>query len=132
MEKNPWRKATPEIVDHFHAAAAGIDGLEVRKMFGFPAGFIGGNMTAGVHQETLIVRLPDDERQARLAEGWTQFEPMPGRPMREYLALPQEVASDVDATRHWIERAADYVRTLPPKAPRTPKASRAPKAAPRS
>jgi len=47
-----------------------------------------------------------------------RFEPMPGRAMREYVVLPPEVAADADATRQWIERAADYVRTLPPKKPR--------------
>ena len=111
----PWRKARPEMVEHFHEAVAGIDGLEVRKMFGYPAGFIGGNMVAGLHQDSIMVRLPDDERQARLDDGWSLFEPMPGRPMREYVALPPEVVSDVDATRGWIERAATFVRTLPPK-----------------
>jgi TfoX/Sxy family transcriptional regulator of competence genes len=112
---DPWRKPQPEMVDHFHEAVAGIEGLEVRKMFGMPAGFIGGNMAAGLHQDTIMVRLPDDERQARLDDGWSLFEPMPGRPMREYVALPPEVIADVAATRGWIERAAAYVRTLPPK-----------------
>jgi TfoX/Sxy family transcriptional regulator of competence genes len=88
----------------------------VRKMFGMPAGFIGGNMAAGLHQDTIMVRLAAEDRQARLDAGWSLFEPMPGRPMREYVALPPEVTADVEATRGWIERAAAYVRTLPPKA----------------
>ena len=105
----------------FHEAVAGIDGVEVRKMFGFPAAFIGGNMTAGLHQETVMVRLPEAEREARIADGWALFEPMPGRPMREYVALPPAVAADVAATRDWIERAAAHVRTLPPKPAKTSK-----------
>jgi TfoX N-terminal domain. len=115
MEKHPWRKPPAELVERFGEAVAGIEGLEVRKMFGFPAAFIGGNMTAGIHQDSVMVRLPDAERQARLDEGWSLFEPMPGRPMREYVALPADVVADADATRGWIERAAAYVRTLPPK-----------------
>jgi TfoX/Sxy family transcriptional regulator of competence genes len=114
----PWPKARPETVERFHEAVAGIDGVEVRKMFGFPAAFVGGNMTAGMLRDTIMVRLPDDLRQARLTEGWSVFEPMPGRPMREYVALPDDVASDVEALRGWIERAAEYVRTLPPKEPK--------------
>ena len=31
--------------ERFEAAVAGIEGLEQRKMFGYPAGFIGGNLT---------------------------------------------------------------------------------------
>lgn len=118
---DPWRKPSDELVERFHEAVAGIEGVEVRKMFGFPAAFVGGNMTAGLHQETFIVRLPDDERAERLAEGWSLFEPMPGRPMREYVALPDAVMVDVDATRDWVERAAAYARTLPPKAPKAEK-----------
>jgi TfoX/Sxy family transcriptional regulator of competence genes len=124
----PWRKAPQDLVDRFHEAVAGIEGLEVRKMFGYPAAFVGGNMTAGLHQESFIVRLPEPERAERLADGWSIFEPMPGRPMREYVALPPQVVEDVDATRAWVERAAAYVRTLPPKAPKiskTPKSRRA-------
>ena len=118
MSSDPWRKPQAEQVELFHAAVAGIEGVEVRKMFGFPAAFIGGDLTAGLHQESVMVRLPDGEREACLADGWSLFEPMPGRPMKEYVALPPDVADDVDATREWVERAAVYVRTLPPKAPK--------------
>jgi TfoX/Sxy family transcriptional regulator of competence genes len=121
VASHAWRKAPQEVVDHFHEAVAGIDGIEVRKMFGMPAAFLNGNMVAGLHQDTFMVRLPDDVRAERFADGWSAFEPMPGRPMREYVALPPEVAADVDATRAWIERAAAHVRTLPPKAPKAPR-----------
>ena len=118
----PWRKAPPELVERFEAAVAGIEGLEVRKMFGYPAGFVGGHMTTGLHQESWIVRLSDADREERTAAGWAGFEPMPGRPMREYVSLPAEVIGDPDQARAWVERAADYVRGLPPK-PAKPRAS---------
>ncbi|MGH2418738.1 MAG: TfoX/Sxy family protein [Candidatus Limnocylindria bacterium] len=119
--EDPWRKPAPEMVVRFHAAVAGIEGLEVRKMFGFPAAFIGGNMTAGLHRDTFMVRLADEDRAERLAAGWSTFEAMPGRAMREYVTLPAEVSADVDAARPWVERAVAYVRTLPPKAPKPSK-----------
>jgi TfoX/Sxy family transcriptional regulator of competence genes len=118
MASDPWRKSPEELQERFAAAVAGIEGLEQRKMFGYPAGFIGGNMTTGLHQESWIVRLPADERTRLLDEGWSTFEPMAGRPMREYLALPNGVIDDPDQARAWVERAAAYVRTLPPKAPK--------------
>ena len=121
---DPWRKPPQELVDRFHEAVAGIDGVEIRKMFGFPAAFVGGNMTAGLHQDTFMVRLSEADRAQRLAEGWSNFEPMPGRPMREYVALPAAVIADVGAAREWIERAAEYARTLPPKAPKARKAAK--------
>jgi TfoX/Sxy family transcriptional regulator of competence genes len=128
MAGDPWRKSSSALVDRFHEVVAGIEGLEVRKMFGYPAGFVGGNMAVGLHQENMIVRLPDDERAGRLAAGWSQFAPMPGRPMREYVALPPEVVADPHQARHWAERAAAYVRTLPPKPPKAARGERATKA----
>ena len=121
MKPDPWRKAPAELKERFEAAVAGIDGLEQRKMFGYPAGFIGGNMTTGLHQESWIVRLPEEARRERAEAGWSVFEPMPGRPMREYMALPDEVVANPDQARAWVERAAAYVRTLPPKPPKPTK-----------
>ncbi|MEP6680989.1 MAG: TfoX/Sxy family protein [Chloroflexota bacterium] len=114
----PWMKAPAELVERFAAGVAGIDGLEPRKMFGYPAAFVGGNMVTGLHADNWIVRLGEDDRPSLTAQGWETFAPMPGRPMREYLILPAAIAADPDAARGWVERAADYGRTLPPKAPR--------------
>ena len=113
-----WRKASPELVERFEAAVAGVEGLEQRQMFGYPAAFVGGNMVTGLHQESWLVRLGADERSALAEQGWQNFSPMPGRPMREYLTLPDDVAADRQTARSWVERAAAYGRTLPPKPPR--------------
>jgi hypothetical protein len=121
MESNAWRKSPQDLQERFAAAAAGVDGMEQRQMFGYPAAFIGGNLTTSLHRESWIVRLPDDERQECLDAGWSTFEPMPGRPMRGYVAMPDEIAADPDQARAWVERAAAYVRTLPPKAPKPKK-----------
>lgn len=118
---NPWRKAPPELVARFEAAVAGIEGLETRKMFGYPAGFVGGHMVTGLHQESWIVRLPEADRRERLGDGWATFEPMPGRPMREYVALPPEVIADPATARTWVERAAEHGRAMPPKQPKPAK-----------
>ena len=124
MHSDPWPKSPADLQERFETAVAGVEGLEQRQMFGYPAGFIGGNLTTSLHQESWIVRLPDAERQERLDAGWAAFEPMPGRPMRGYVALPDEVAADPDQARAWVERAAAYVRTLPPKVPK-PRKSKA-------
>ena len=120
-----WAKSSDEARERFEAGVAGIEGLEQRQMFGYPAAFIGGNLTTSLHRESWIVRLPDAEREQRVAAGWSDFEPMPGRPMRGYVAMPPEVAADPDQARAWVERAAAFVRTLPPKPPRQSKAKRA-------
>jgi TfoX/Sxy family transcriptional regulator of competence genes len=121
MNADAWRKSSEEMVARFTEAVAGIEGLEQRKMFGYPAAFVGGNMTTGLHQESWIVRLPEPVRRERLEAGWSIFEPMPGRPMREYVALPDEVIADPEQVRAWVERAVEYVRGLPPKKPKASK-----------
>jgi len=119
-----WAKAPPEVVERFTQLAATLDGVEVRKMFGYPAAFAGGNMAFGVFEDRIMLRLPEAERTALLAEGWQQFEPMPGRPMREYLTLPADIAADPDQARPWMRKSADYARTLPAKAAKGNKATR--------
>lgn len=111
-----WTKAKPADVERFQALAAGVDGVEVRKMFGYPAGFVGGNMAFGLYGDRLMLRLPEEERSRLLsAEGWQPFEPMPGRVMREYLTLPAEIAEDSEQAGTWLQRSADYTRGLPAK-----------------
>jgi len=50
----PWRKSPPELVERFETAVAGIEGLEQRQMFGYPASFIGGNLTSSLHQDRTL------------------------------------------------------------------------------
>jgi hypothetical protein len=84
-------------------------------MFGYPAGFVNGQMFTGIFASSWFVRLPDTEREELAAAGGTPFEPMPGRAMREYLVLPPEAAADPAAAEPWVERALAYVEKLPPK-----------------
>ncbi len=117
----PWPKTSPHLVEAFHEVAAGIEGVEIRKMFGFPAAFVNGNMAFGMFGDSYMVRLPEDVRSERLADGWSLFEPMPGRPMREYVALPAAVAANPAAARTWLERSAAFVAGMPPKQPKARK-----------
>jgi TfoX/Sxy family transcriptional regulator of competence genes len=84
-------------------------------MFGCPAYFTGGNLFAGVWQETVMLRLDEAGRAEVAASGGRPFEPMPGRPMKEYVALPPAMAADAGVTGTWVRRAAEYASSLPPK-----------------
>jgi hypothetical protein len=53
--------------------------------------------------------------------GATIFEPMKGRPMREYVVLPPPIVADSRKLRAWLRRAIAHVDTLPPKKPKKPK-----------
>lgn len=125
-----WRRPPDELVDQFLSLIPDDPDVELRRMFGTPCLFCRGNMFAGVHQENLIVRLPDDQRGALLAlPGAQRFEPMPGRPMREYACVPPAMLADRAALEAWLARSLAYVHTLPakqkkPRAPKRPPASR--------
>jgi TfoX/Sxy family transcriptional regulator of competence genes len=124
-----WRKSSPELVRAFDAALPQHDRVERRKMFGYPAAFVNGNMFAGLHQDDVLVRLPEGERGALLASGGRNFEPMPGRVMKNYLLLPE--ASDGRTLSLWLRKAFDHTGQLPAKASRAakPKAGSRPLAA---
>jgi hypothetical protein len=108
-------KAPPELVERFATVMAGRPGAVVRKMFGYPAAFVNGNMATGLHGSSWFVRLSELDTTELVAAGGRPFEPMPGRPMRGYTVLPTTVATDAGATAGWVDRALAHVAGLPPK-----------------
>ncbi len=87
-----------------------------RKMFGWPAAFVGGRMFTSLHRESVVIRLePAQLAEFLLLPGAHPFEPMPGRPMTGYALAPVPMLADEPELRVWLERALAYTRTLPPK-----------------
>jgi len=110
-----WRKSPPELIALFAEIMPGPP-AEPRQMFGYPAGFVNGNMFGGLYQDSLVLRLSDGDRAAFLAlPGARVFEPMPGRPMREYVVAPPALLARKPELRDWIGRALKYGASLAPK-----------------
>ena len=86
-------------------------------MFGSPTFFVNNNMFAGVHQDTVILRLSETDRSSifSLYPDVTPFTPMPGRIMKEYAALPQAICDDEAVFHEWLEDSYNYAASLPPK-----------------
>jgi TfoX/Sxy family transcriptional regulator of competence genes len=111
-----WEKAPEDVMEAFGAALPDDALVQRRKMFGFPCAFVNGNMFAGVHQRDVVVRLPEERRAELLASGAArQFEPMPGRPMREYLVVPDADLEDQAALGRWLDEAFRFTATMPAK-----------------
>jgi TfoX/Sxy family transcriptional regulator of competence genes len=110
-----FRKAPPALMERFAEVLAEIPGAELRKMFGYPAAFANGYMFTGLHEDRWVIRLPDQAQAELAAMGATQFEPMPGRPMRGFLIVPRSLVADSDALIPWLDRAREHVLSLPPK-----------------
>ena len=114
-----WRKSPQALVELFEQALPPGRAVERRRMFGYPAAFANGHLFAGLHQEDFILRLPEPARERVTREhGARPFEPMPGRRMREYVALPEALLRDRTTLSAWLARSLRYVRSLPPKRPR--------------
>ena len=110
-----WKKVPQEIVEAFSAALPPAAGVELKKMFGCPAGFVNGNMFCGAHQEDILIRLDEPQRENALKRpGFKQFEPM-GKPMREYVCVPPEKTADVAYLKRWFMKSLEFASTLPPK-----------------
>lgn len=108
-------KSPAELVERFTAVVAARPQAAVRKMFGYPAAFVNGNMTTGLFGSSWFVRLSDADTAELSAAGGGPFEPMAGRPMRGYTLLPASIAGDPDAAGAWVDRAIQHVSSLPPK-----------------
>lgn len=111
--------------DDFHLILPPDPRIHVRSMFGGLGAFVNGHMFAGVYGEAVFVRLSDADRSELLAvEGSDVFEPMPGRPMREYVVLPRAWSSDPARAQAWAARALASTAALPPKAPKPAKSKK--------
>jgi TfoX/Sxy family transcriptional regulator of competence genes len=86
-------------------------------MFGAVTYFVNGNMFAGIHEDTIILRLSEKDRQEIMAadDEVKLFEPMEGRPMKEYVALPEPVYNQPDIFQRWLKRSYEYALSLKPK-----------------
>jgi TfoX/Sxy family transcriptional regulator of competence genes len=97
-------------------------------MFGYPGAFVHGNLVCCLFQDSVVVRLgKEGVARAMAEEQATPFTPMPGRTMRDYVAIPARDAQDEKPLSEWLRRALDFTLTLPRKPPRPP-AKRAPRA----
>ncbi len=110
-----FEKSPADLVERFHEVLSTRPHASPRKMFGYPAAFVNGNLATGLHQASWFVRLSASDAAELLAAGGGSFEPMPGRPMRGYVVLPSAMSTDPLTAGVWVDRAIDHVATLPPK-----------------
>jgi TfoX/Sxy family transcriptional regulator of competence genes len=109
--KPAFIKAPAQLVAVFASVVPGPPAQE-RKMFGYPAAFVNGNMFMGLFGEQMFLRLGPKERDELIACAARPFEPMPGRAMAEYVVLPQSVLSNVNELARWVTKAFDYGKSL--------------------
>ena len=127
-----WTKSPQSLIDLFEKSVPSGTSVSRRKMFGYPAAFANGNLFVGLHQNDFIIRLSEKDRARFSAEfGEPRFEPMPGRPMREYVRLPEELLADPRRRASWISLSLRYAEAIAPKT-KSPKTKKIPRSVKRS
>jgi TfoX/Sxy family transcriptional regulator of competence genes len=116
-----WESASAEQSLLLETALARFD-CEKKMMFGGPAYFVNGNMFSGVHGRNILLRLDEADREAIEAahDEVGPFEPM-GRPMKEYVALPEGLDLPAPELADWVGRSFTFAASLPPKEKKPPK-----------
>lgn len=103
------------LAERIRDALARKKNIEERKMFGCVCFLLNGNALAGVWKDRLIARLGPDEGEAALREPHVRAFDITGRPMRNWVAVEPQGVENYDQLTDWIERAVNFVRTLPKK-----------------
>jgi TfoX/Sxy family transcriptional regulator of competence genes len=108
-----FAKSPSWLVELFDALQPEVGG-DRRSMFGYPCAFENGQLFTGLFGDRLFVRLGEEDRAQLLGEkGAAPFAPMKGRPMREYVVLPEGMLEDEEAVKGWMGRGLRFARSLP-------------------
>jgi TfoX/Sxy family transcriptional regulator of competence genes len=90
-------------------------GITEKKMFGGVGFMLHGNMCVGVWKTSLIVRLGPEQAATALREPHVGEFDITGRPMKGWVLVEAEGVETDEQLRGWVERAVEFVETLPVK-----------------
>jgi hypothetical protein len=90
-------------------------GITEKKMFGCVCFFLNGNALVGVWKDRLIARLGPDDGKAALRAPHVRAFDITRRPMKNWVAVEPEGVEEDDQLKAWVERATQFVTTLPKK-----------------
>jgi TfoX/Sxy family transcriptional regulator of competence genes len=111
-----WESSPEPLVQLFDRVLPGAPNIERRKMFGYPYAFVNGNRFAGLFANQMFIRLPAEERLSMMVDqGAKLFEPMPGRPMKDYIVVPPALLIHEPALKALVARAMAIGASLAPK-----------------
>ena len=99
-------------------ALAGTGTVREVRMFGGLCFMLSGNMVAGTSKRGLLVRVGKEQQSDALARPGAKPMKMTGRPMKGYVFVDPPPPDD-RSLQDWLELAVAYVKTLPPKLPKS-------------
>ncbi len=113
--KKKYRADHKEVMD---ALLLKRPGVRLGQMMGHPAYFLHDHMFAGVREDGVIFKVPDDYAESRVGEPGVAFFQPGGRPMRGWIQFALAEADDLRNERHLIQTSMAFVGALPPKKPK--------------
>lgn len=104
-----------KLADRVREVLARRDDIVEKKMFGGLAFMLRGNMAAGVHRDSLMVRVGIDDYEQALTEPHARPMDLTGKPLRGFVFVDEEgLVSDADLGG-WVQRGVTHALTLPEK-----------------
>ncbi len=112
-----WPKKDEALIERIDGLLS-IAPVRRKNMFGTSAWFLESNdmMFAGAWGEGIMVRIGEEQTKLLIDSGEADaFDPMGGKPMREYVLLDGERIAEDDDLLNWLDQASEFASTLPPK-----------------
>src|SRR6516165_12198220 len=106
------------LTERIRVALAGSGAVQEVKMFGGLCFMLNGNMVAGTSKRGMLVRVGKDQQPSALARPGAKRMEMTGRPMEGYVFVDPP-PSDDRSLQDWLALAVAFVKTLPPKLPKS-------------
>lgn len=112
-----WAKKDDALIERVDGLLS-IAPVRRKNMFGSSAWFLESNdmMFAGAWGESIMVRVGTERTSTLIEAGDAEpFDPMGGKPMREYVLLNGDRIAEDDVLLGWLEEASQFAGALPPK-----------------
>ena len=107
-----------DLAERVRVALTGTGAVREVRMFGGLCFMLNGNMVAGTSKRGLLVRVGKDQQANALARPGAKPMEMTGRLMEGYIFVDPPPRDD-RGLQDWVALAVAFVKTLPPKPPKS-------------
>ncbi len=104
-----------EIETRIRKAVSGWQNTDAKKMFGGVCHLLNGNMFCGVYKDYLILRLGEKNSNEALELPSVRPFDITGKPMKGWVMVAGDGFNSDDELKDWLNRAKEFVNTLPSK-----------------
>ena len=104
-----------KLLERIRATLSGRRDVVEKKMFGGVAFMVGGHMSCGIQDASLMVRLAPQAADAFLNTPGVRAMDFTGRPMRGFLYVDAPAISTAGKLKTWVDRTVAHAQSLPKK-----------------